>query len=597
MGLFLLFRPAHLSQLALCLGLVGMWGLAESAKLPAAQATPPSATQAAAPPATPVQALPPGNTTSAVSAVTTGTAGATLRLNHRTIVTFRAYTATETPADRAALAHEALIEALATGGPVSVTYQAVKEQLRFDVNGQAVLWVLPADLGGGRPTRHLDVAAREVQARLQQAVDEYREARDPRALALASLYSVLASAVSLGLLYLLLVLRRRWTRQWHEALSHTAVHSSLALFMREYLTHTQTAVQWLSRALALALALLVLDTWVTFVLRQFAYTRAWGERSSERLLGLFSQFASAVVDALPNLLIALLIAWLARLAVQLFSAVMERVEQGELSLGAVDAEIAVPTRRIGNLLICLFALAMAYPYLPGSGSEAFKGLTVLAGLMLSLGASGLVGQALSGLSLLYSRSLRVGEYVKLGQTEGTVVGLSLFTTRVHTGMGEEVCLPNSVVFSQPICNYSRLVAHGRFVLHASVTIGYATPWRQVHAMLIEAARRAEGVASSPPPYVVQTGLSDYYVDYLLCGQSNQAAPQRRIEAMSQLYAHIQDVFNEMGVQIMSPHYRGDPPAPQVVPPGPWASTQAEARDFLQPPQAHGPEKAPASPGP
>ncbi|OYW18482.1 MAG: mechanosensitive ion channel protein MscS, partial [Burkholderiales bacterium 12-64-5] len=151
----------------------------------------------------------------------------------------------------------------------------------------------------------------------------------------------------------------------------------------------------------------------------------------------------------------------------------------------------------------------------------------MAGLMLSLGASSVVGQALSGLSLMYSRSLRVGEYVKIGDTEGTVTSLGMFATKVHTGMDEEVSLPNSVIFSQPIRNFSRLVEGGHFMLQTAVTIGYSTPWRQVHAMLLEAAERTPGVATEPRPYVVQTALSDFYVEYRLCAQSNKNAPRRR----------------------------------------------------------------------
>jgi small-conductance mechanosensitive channel len=224
------------------------------------------------------------------------------------------------------------------------------------------------------------------------------------------------------------------------------------------------------------------------------------------------------------------------------------------------------------VVIWLFALAMAYPYLPGAQSDAFKGVSVLAGLMLSLGASGVVGQAMSGFSLIYSRSMRVGEYVRIGETEGTVVELGLFATRVHTGLGEEVSLPNTVIFSQPVRNFSRLAQGGRFVLHTAVTIGYGTPWRQVHALLLEAARRTPGVAEVPAPYVVQTALSDFYVEYRLCAQSTLAAAQRRVEAMSALHANVLDVFNENGVQIMSPHYRGDPAQAQVVAAtDPWAA--------------------------
>jgi small-conductance mechanosensitive channel len=133
-----------------------------------------------------------------------------------------------------------------------------------------------------------------------------------------------------------------------------------------------------------------------------------------------------------------------------------------------------------------------------------------------------------------------------------------------------------VIFGQPVRNFSRLVTGGHFMLNTSVTIGYATPWRQVHAMLLEAARRTPEVAQEPPPYVVQSALSDFYVEYRLCAQSGEDAPKRRVEAIDRLHANIQDVFNEHGVQIMSPHYMADPPQPQVVPPEAWFAAPAEA---------------------
>ena len=177
-------------------------------------------------------------------------------------------------------------------------------------------------------------------------------------------------------------------------------------------------------------------------------------------------------------------------------------------------------------MIWLFALASAYPFLPGASSEAFKGVSVLAGLMLSLGASGVVGQIMAGLSLMYSRALRGASTCGSASIEGTVTAMGLFTIKIHTGLGEEVSVPNTVVVGAPMRNYSRAGADGQFMLHTAVTIGYATPWRQVHAMLLEAARRTPGVAPQPPPYVLQTALSDFYVEYRLCAQGDRSAPTR-----------------------------------------------------------------------
>jgi small-conductance mechanosensitive channel len=487
-------------------------------------------------------------------------------LNNRAVAAFRSDELGGTAAERAALAQQAMAEALAAGGPGEVTRVDAANAVRFDIDGRPVFFITAGDVAAARATGALSAVAHQVQQRLQLAVAEHREMRDPRKFGIGLAYALAATAVVWALLWLLLR-GQRWVRA--KLLGAVQGHQGA---LAPYLQHARSGLRWITTALAWALGLLLAELWLTFVLRQFAYTRPWGERSTTWLLEVADSFFGAIASAIPGLAVAVLIFVLARLATRATAAFLERVANGETHLGWLDADTAMPTRRLVNVVIWLFALAMAYPYLPGSHSDAFKGVSVLAGLMLSLGASGVVGQAMSGFSLMYARSLRVGEYVKIGETEGTVVELGLFATRIHTGMGEEVSLPNAVIFSQPVRNFSRLVKGGRFVLHTAVTIGYSTPWRQVHAMLLEAARRTPGVAAEPPPTVVQTALSDFYVEYRLCAQSTHAAAQRRVEAMSALHANVLDVFNENGVQIMSPHYRSDPAEAQVVRPGDaWAA--------------------------
>lgn len=525
---------------------------------------------------------------------------AELRLNQRRIVTFRATLLGDTPADRARLAQIALQEALQAGGDGRVTRTFLQQSVRFELDGQTLFYLVAQDIARPRPEGLLQAAGRDVQEQLNKAVAEYRDARDPKQLARGAGFSIAATLVMLLLLRLLFLSRRKAVTRLEQVFrnrpavpaDHGSPDKPLAAgagaggALSTYVEQAGTALRTTATGLTWLLALLVLDAWVTYVLHQFAYTRPWGERSTAWLLDLLQQFALAIAAAVPGLIVAALIFTLARLVSRATQAMLERVERGDAQLKWLDADTAVPTRRLAAVAIWLFATAMAYPYLPGANSEAFKGVTVLAGLMLSLGASSVVGQALSGLSLMYSRSLRVGEYVKVGETEGTVVALGMFTTKIHTGMGEEVSLPNTVIFSQPIRNFSRLVADGHFMLHTSVTIGYATPWRQVHALLLLAAERTPGVARQPAPYVVQTALSDHYIEYRLCAQSNKNAPSRRVEAMNQLHANVLDVFNEHGVQIMSPHYIADPPQAQVVPPGQWSPPPARR---TSPPTVSGPQ--------
>lgn len=377
-------------------------------------------------------------------------------------------------------------------------------------------------------------------------------------------WSLAASALAWGLLRALMV-SRRWLRRQVRGGIHDR-HGSLG----QYMDLVRTGVQFVIDVFAWALGILLADAWISFVMRQFEATRPWGERSTRWMLDLLTQFAHGIAGAMPGLIAAMLIFAIARMVSHANTLFLNRVERGEIEVSWLDVDTVTPSRRISNVAIWLFALAMAYPYLPGAGSDAFKGVSVLLGLMLSLGGSGVVGQVMAGMSLMYSRSLRVGEYVRIGDTEGTVTQLGVFATKLHTGLGEEVSLPNAVVFSQPVRNFSRLVEGAHFVLQTTVTIGYGTPWRQVHAMLLEAANRTPGVLGKPAPYVVQTALSDFYVSYTLCAQGDRAAAANRAQSVSQLHAHVLDVFNENGVQITSPHYVGDPSQPQVVPPdAPW----------------------------
>jgi small-conductance mechanosensitive channel len=497
--------------------------------------------------------------------------GASLYLNNRLIVTFQAELLGDKPAERARMAGLALQSALENASQPEIKRVPLGDSMRFDINDQVIFYMMKDDVGGAQSSGLFELASQKVGQRLTLAIHEFHEARDPKSLAIATAYVSAASLISWLVLHLLFLGRRRLTQRAHAALNRTHSANPSGSVLATYTEGIKSASTWLLTALTWATALVVLDLWATFSLRQFAYTRPWGERATDWLLEIAQQFSLGIFRAIPGLLTAVLIFALARVVSRAGSLLLDKVEKGEIQLNWLDRDTAEPTRRLGAVVIWLFALAMAYPYLPGSSSESFKGVTVLAGLMLSLGASNVVGQALAGLSLMYSRALRVGEYIKLGETEGTVVALGMFTTRVHTGMGEEINLPNTVVFSQPIRNFSRLVQDGSFMLHTGVTIGYSTPWRQVHAMLMEAAARTPGVAAEPKPYVVQTALSDFYIEYRLCAQSNKHAPSRRIEAMNQLHANVLDVFNEQGVQIMSPHYRSDPPQPQIVTPGAWSS--------------------------
>lgn len=512
---------------------------------------------------------------------------AVVRIYGRPIATFRAPFLGVPPAGRARRTEAAIHELLAHGGPGLVSTQQEPQGNVVLIDGALALILTEQDTD---PVRRetLDGLTRQVTAALARAVADTREARDQRRRLHAVGWSAVATVLYLGVLLVILRTRDALSRRIGDLLAGAAERAHVAGQALWEATRLHAFASWLVRSACWFLLVVFSYQWLVFVLQQFPATRVWGEHLGDFVLDLLEQLAEGAVRALPDLVVAFVIFLLARGLIGALRPVFQRAEQGHAAPHWLAADLAVPTRRIVSVAIWLFAIVMAYPYLPGSQSEAFKGMSVLVGLMITLGGSSLIGQAFSGLILMYGRVLRVGEYVRIGEHEGTVVDLGLFTSRVRTGMGQEVVLPNAVILGNVTTNYSRTIQGSGFIIDTAVTIGYDAPWRQVNAILLEAAHRTEGICTADPvPRVFHTALSDFYVEYRLVCQALPAQPLARAELLHMLHANVLDVFNEHGVQIMSPHYLGDPAAPKVVPPGdPYAAPR-------RPPAAASAESAPA----
>ncbi|MEE9102707.1 mechanosensitive ion channel family protein [Pseudomonas nitroreducens] len=494
-----------------------------------------------------------------------------LKIENRVVMTFRGTLLGETPEVRARRAKLAIEDALQGGGELKVNIDPIQNSYIVLLGYSRAFIVTPQDVDP--PGGSVRVAAEQAADNLRRVVTESGQARNLRFLLMAAGYSALATVIYLLLLRGVSV-GRRWLfgrlpglmsrhKQWLK-LGHTP------LFDMQYLYYLFGRLVWL---VYWVVVFLLSYQWLSFVLSQFPYTRPWGESLNVHLIDLARYLLNGILDAMPGLAVALCIVLIARAISSFARRLLQRLARPG-TLGWLTEETLQPTTRLTSLAIWLFALVMAYPYLPGSGTEAFKGVSVLIGLMISLGASSVVGQAAAGLILTYSRTLRAGEFVRVGEHEGTVTEVGMFNTTIRTGLGEVLTLPNSMITGSVTKNYSRIVQGQGYVVDTVVTIGYDTPWRQVEAMLIEAARRTEGILEKPAPHVFQTALSDFYPEYRLVAQAIPSEPRPRAELLSVLHANIQDVFNEYGVQIMSPHYLGDPQQPKWVPREQWYSAPA-----------------------
>lgn len=491
-----------------------------------------------------------------------------LVLFSRPVFGFRAALLGVSAVDRAKRAHARIQAQLELAGPHAVSVKGGAVGMEVQINGATSFVVTPGDLDPAREET-LEQATQRAAAALAKALRESAESRNLETLTRALALAMAGTALYAGMVWVAVLARRALVRQ---LVAFTHRHTAklqlggVALLQRERMTRfVQAVLTLVYRVLVLVLTL----EWISFVLLSFPFSRAWGESLNSYLLGLAMPILTAAIESVPELLTALLIFYLAYVMTQALGRFFARVQSGVLQLQWLDADVVVPTQRIAKVVVWLFALAMAYPYLPGSDTEAFKGLSVLVGLMLSMGASSLVGQAASGLILTYGRVFRKGEYVRLADHEGTVTEMGIFTTRIRTGLGEELTISNASILGATTKNYSRTVPGAGFVLDTTVTIGYDTPWRQVHAMLIEAATRTEGISKDTAPQVFQTALNDWYPVYRLVCHATPTEPRPRALLLSALHASIQDVFNTYGVQIMSPQYFEDPKEAKLVPPEQW----------------------------
>jgi small-conductance mechanosensitive channel len=302
--------------------------------------------------------------------------------------------------------------------------------------------------------------------------------------------------------------------------------------------------------------------WLAFVLELFAETREWGDRLITAIMGQFSSIILGALAAVPGVGVVVVIIFFTRLIHEFLNHYFRSIEEGEAKSEFFDEVTAEITRRLAGVGLWLAALIVAYPYIPGSDSAAFKGVSLLAGLMVSLGSTNLIGQLVNGLMIIYSHAVRPGDFIQVTEVEGTIERLGLFSCSIRTGQGELVVVPNSTL-AAGLKNFSRSLPGSAIQFVTAVTIGYDVSWRQVRELLLAAAADVPGVRRDPAPLVRQAALEDSYVRYELLFAP--ADPARRRALLSEVHAAILDRFHAAGVQIMSPNYESDPVQVKIPP--------------------------------
>jgi small-conductance mechanosensitive channel len=479
------------------------------------------------------------------------------------------------PAARRADAIRERIAGAASNPSISIEALRIvvhEDQVRIVAGDAPIMAVVPADARLEGVTEGM-LALAHLQ-RVREAITSYRAARSPTALRDAAIRSLIATFLLLIAIAVSLRAAARMNRVLNERLQ-TRIHSigiqSFELMRAERIVTGLRSIVTGVRAGAIAASLIL---YVGYVLRQWPWTRGFARHLYAFLLAPLQVIADGFARHLPSLIFLAVLFFVIRMGIKLLRLFFDAVGRGKVKFGGFDPEWAQPTYKIVRMAVIAFALVVAYPYIPGSESAAFKGVSLFLGVVFSLGSSTAIANIIAGYMMTYRRAFRVGDRVKVGDTVGEVMEVRLQVTHLRSYKNEEIIIPNSQILTNEVMNYSSLARTRGLILHTEVGIGYETPWRQVDAMLLQAAARTPGLSREPPPFVLMKKLGDFAVTYELNVYSHDASTLGLY--YTALHRQILDVFNEYGVQIMTPAYESDPSAPKVVARDQWYTAPAAA---------------------
>ena len=403
-------------------------------------------------------------------------------------------------------------------------------------------------------------------SRIREAIAAFRQARTRQALVAAGWRAGVATVLALLLSFLLRMVFRALGR-WEAATGSKVKSVTISSFELVRAHHIWAVVRAALRVV-FGLAWAVLGVaYLRYVLAQFPWTAAAADQLQGWILAPIQYFGRGLLAMIPDVIFLLILIVVTRYVLGIIKSFFDSVGCGDVDLKGFYPEWAGPTYNLVRLGVIAFSLVMAYPHIPGASSDAFKGVSLFMGAILSLGSTGVISNIIAGYTMVYRRAFREGDLIQIDDVIGFVSKIRLQVTHLRTPKNEEVIIPNSKILNSEVKNFVTLAESEGLLLHTTVGIGYETPWRQVEAMLVEAAGRTEGLLKEPPPFVRQQSLGDFAVTYMLLGFCKRPAEMFRI--YSDLHGHILDVFNEHDVQIMTPAYEGDPEKAKVVPREQW----------------------------
>jgi len=447
-----------------------------------------------------------------------------------------------------------------------------KAAIRYRGENVGIVTAEEAAKLGGSP----EEVATNILSAAQKAIAQYRERRLPEARTRAGMALGVMTVLLVMLLFGLRYVHRRLRHQMElkqQAGTGMKVRGRLILRAEECASVVLPLLRFLRALITAVLIIAYLEAAFSIMPLTRGYALTLLYYFMDPLRTLWRGFE----DHLGDLAFILVVVVLARLLLKALRWLLSHLATGGVTLPGLSPEWAMTTYKLIRLVFVGLTVVVVYPYIPGSDTEAFKGISLVAGALFTLGASGAAGNFIGGISLVFSKAFRVGDWVRIGDVMGSVLESTLLFTRIRTIRNEVVTIPTSKILGGEMVNFSAKARDEGLILYTSVTIGYDAPWRKVHELLIQAARRTPGILQEPAPFVYQRALNDFYVNYEINAYTRNASDM--IAIYSDLHQNIQDAFNEGGVEIMSPHYTSLRDGNAVTIPDQWKPEGYEAPSF------------------
>ncbi len=461
------------------------------------------------------------------------------------------------------------------------------EDLRLEENGnmtnciidnKVVLTLTEEDAAVARKTR--PELANEYLNIIKDNLQKYRKERSFDYLIKAAIYTAIAT----GILLVILIAIGRIFPHIYNLLDSWRDNRILSLRIQNFqLLKSEKVADILIRVAKLirwVLVLSLLYVYLPLVFSFFPWTQQLGSNLLGYLFGAAELIITAFFNYLPNLFVIAFIVFVTYYIIRFCKLFFSEIQAGDISFPGFYPEWSQPTYKLLTFLILALAAVIAFPYLPGSGSPAFQGISLFLGLLLSLGSTAAIANIVGGIILIYTRAFEVGDRVEISDAVGDIVEKTLLVTRIRTTKNVVITMPNSTVLTSNVINFSAALRHADtppLILHTTITLGYDVPWRTVHQILIDAALITHHILTEPAPFILQTSLDDFYVSYELNAYTDKPLSMAKI--YSELHQNIQDKCNEADIEILSPHYSALRDGNQITIPGNYLPKDYTAPGF------------------